>query len=116
MENKKRGQSMSSFKEFMDDAEKSSDNALSDLGGSLSAIQFTLTTTIGNLLTPLSAPTEEKQKFSEDVSNLVQDEAFLSELSNRIDEPLEQESEDEFVMRSSNVLRKMLYTRFDIND
>jgi hypothetical protein len=59
---------------------------------------------------------DEKQKFSEKVANLVQDEVFLSEFSDRIGEPLEHESEDEFVKRGSETLRQMLYDKFGIKD
>ncbi|MEG5048631.1 hypothetical protein QUB26_29650, partial [Microcoleus sp. B4-C1] len=63
---------------------------------------------------PFSFSNNEKQKFSEEVSSLIQNESFLSDFSNQIGEPLEEESEDDFVKRGSNRLRKMLYDRFGI--
>jgi len=105
---------MSSFKEFIDEAEESPTKALPSSNISLSAIQTSLTSAVSNLLTPFSVPSDKKQKFSEEVSNLVRDEAFISEFSDRIGLPSEIETEDEFVERGSDVLRKMLYDRFGI--
>lgn len=105
---------MSSFKEFMDEAEKSPNEALPNSDMSLSSIQSDLIAAISGLLTPFSTSADEKHKFSEEVSKQLHDETFLSEFSNRIDEPLEQESEDEFVKRSSDVLKKMLHNKFRI--
>ncbi|ACK67270.1 hypothetical protein PCC8801_3299 [Rippkaea orientalis PCC 8801] len=105
---------MSSFKEFMDEAEESPTKALPSSNMSLSAIQTSLTSAVSNLLTPFSVPSDKKQEFSEEVSSLVQDEAFISEFSDRIGLPSEIETEDEFVERGSDVLRKMLYDRFGI--
>lgn len=105
---------MSSFKEFMDKAEESPAKALPLSNASLSAIQSSLTLAVGSLLTSFSVSSDKKQKFSEKVSNLVRDEVFISEFSDCIGEPEELEAEDEFVERSSDVLRKMLYDRFGI--
>jgi len=105
---------MSSFKEFMDEAEESPTKALPLSNTSLSVIQASLTLAVGSLLTPFAVPNDKKQKFSEEASNLVRDEAFISEFSDRIGEPAELETEDEFVERGSNVLRRMLYNRFGI--
>lgn len=105
---------MSSFKEFMDEAEESPTEALPSSNTSLSAIQASLTSALGSILTPFAVPNDKKQKFSEEASNLVRDEAFISAFSDRIGEPAELETEDEFVERGSNVLRRMLYDRFGI--
>ncbi len=105
---------MSSFKEFMDQAEESPTKALPSSDISLSVIQTSQTLAVSNLLTPFSVPSDKKQKFSEKVSNLVHDEKFISEFSNRIGQPSEMETEGEFVERCSNVLRKMLYDQFGI--
>jgi hypothetical protein len=104
---------MSSFEEFMDEVKKSPIKALPASNTTLSAIQLALKTTIDGLLAPFFIPSSE-QKFSEEVSSLVQDEAFLSEFSDQIGEPLEYESEDEFVERSSDKLRQILYSKFNI--
>lgn len=107
---------MSSFKEFMDETKKLPNNALTTSNLSLSAIQGSLKLAVGVHLTPFLFSQDKAQKFSEDVSNLVQDKAFLSEFSDSIGEPLENETEDEFVERSSNILRKILYKKFGIKD
>lgn len=107
---------MSSFKEFMDDVKKLSTQVLPVSMTTLPEIQLNLTVAVRELLTPFSASVDEKQKFSEKVANLVQDEVFLSEFSDRIGEPLEHESEDEFVKRGSETLRQMLYDKFGIKD
>lgn len=105
---------MSSFKEFMNDVKKSPSKALPSSDTSLSAIQASLTSAVDSLLTPFAFTNDKKQEFSQEVSNLVQDEAFISKLSDRVGEPSEFETEDEFVERGSEVLRKMLYDRFGI--
>ncbi|MBD2076965.1 hypothetical protein H6F86_24380 [Phormidium sp. FACHB-592] len=105
---------MSSFEEFMDEVEESPTKALPASNTTLSTIQLALTTTVKGLLAPLSISSSEQQKFSEKVSSLVQDKTFLSEFSDQIGEPLEDESEDEFVKRGSDKLRKMLYGKFNI--
>ena len=110
---------MSSFKEFMDEARESPTKALPSSNTSLSAIQDSLTSLMGGLLisshlAPLTVPNDKKQKFSEEVSNIVQDEAFISEFSDSIGDPSELETEDEFVERGSDILRRMLYNKFGI--
>jgi len=105
---------MSSFKEFMNKAEKSPNKDLPGTNISFSAIQNSLMSNIIGILTPFSVPSDKKQEFSEEVCNLVQGEAFISEFSDRIGLPSEIETEDEFVERGSDVLRKMLYDRFGI--
>lgn len=107
---------MSSFKEFMDEAKKLPNNTLAISNMSLSAIQLSLKSAVAVHLTPFSFSQDKAEKFSEDVSNLVGDKAFISKFSDSIGEPLENETEDEFVERSSNILRKMLYEKFGIKD
>jgi hypothetical protein len=105
---------MSSFKEFIDKAKELPNQALpmSNIT-TFASIQSSLAISISGISAPFLMPDEE-QKFSEQVSSLVQDEVFISEFSNQISEPLESESEDDFIKRSSDVLRKMLYERFSI--
>ncbi|MGB7086017.1 MAG: hypothetical protein WBD47_10720 [Phormidesmis sp.] len=107
---------MSSFEEFMDRAEDSSTKALSASNTSLSAIETALTVAVSNLLTPVSVPIDKKQEFSEKVSSVVSDEGFISKFSDRIGVPSERETEDDFVERSSSVLRQMLHTQFGLKD
>jgi len=54
----------------------------------------------------------EKEKFSKEISNTIQDQVFISQFSDKIGSPLENESEEDFVKRGSNILRKMLYAKF----
>ncbi|HTL89713.1 MAG TPA: hypothetical protein VL134_09945 [Leptolyngbya sp.] len=105
---------MSKFKEFMDEAEESPTRSLPSFDKSISAIQVSLTLAVGSLLAPLVTPSDKKQKFAEEVSNLVRDKAFISEFSDCMGEPSELETENEFVERGSDVLRRMLYDRFGI--
>ncbi|NCJ06753.1 hypothetical protein GS597_09580 [Synechococcales cyanobacterium C] len=105
---------MTNFKEFMSKAENSPNKALPSSNTSLSAIETALTSAVSNLLTPVPIPMDKKQEFSEKVSNLVRDEEFISEFSDRIGLSSEMETEDEFVERGSDVLRKMLYDQFGI--
>jgi hypothetical protein len=105
---------MSNFKQFMDEIEQSPTQSLPEFDLTLPSLQMALTAGTFLMLTPFSFSNNEKQKFSEEVSSLIQNEFFLSDLSNQIGEPLEQESEDDFVKRASDRLRKMLYDRFGI--
>jgi len=104
---------MSSFKEFMDEVEKS---PATDSNMALSAIQDSLTLAVSSILTPFAIPNDKKQRFSEQASNLVRDQAFISEFSDCIGEPTDLETEDDFVERGSDILRKMLYEKFGIKD
>ena len=106
---------MSKFKEFMDEAEESPTKALWS-SDSILAIQASVTSAVSSLLTPFAVSNDIKQKFAEEAANLVRDEAFISEFSDCIGEPSELETEDKFVERSSDVLRRMLYNRFGIKD
>ena len=104
---------MSGFKEFMDEVEKS---PATDSNMALSAIQDSLTLAVSSILTPFAIPNDKKQRFSEQASNLVRDQAFISEFSDCIGEPTDLETEDDFVERGSDILRKMLYEKFGIKD
>jgi hypothetical protein len=105
---------MSNFKEFMDEIKQSPTQSLPESDLTLPSLQMALTAGTFLMLTPFSFSNNEKQKFSEEVSSLIQNQSFLSDFSNQIGEPLEQESEDDFVKCGSNRLREMLYERFGI--
>ncbi len=105
---------MSSLKEFMDEFKESPTKSLPESGINLPAIQLALTGAVGELLAPFPYSSDEQRKFSQEVSGLIQDEVFLSEFSDQLSEPLNHESEDEFVKRGSDVLRQMLYEKFKI--
>lgn len=107
---------MSSFKQFINEIKESPSQALPASNTTLPAIQLALTATVGGLLSlaPFSISRNEQQEFSEEVSSLVQDEVFLSEFSDQIGQPLENESEDEFVERGKDKLKQMLYSKFNV--
>jgi hypothetical protein len=107
---------MSSFKEFMNEAEAESNNALTTSGESLSGIQTALSSSIGDLLRSILLPADAKQEFSDEVSNLVWDKEFISKFSDSVGIPLEDETEDEFVERSNGILRNILHSKFGIKD
>jgi hypothetical protein len=105
---------MKNFEEFINEVKRSS-SELSQLSGiNLSEIQIELKSAIAGAIAPLCLDDREKQKFSKEVSSLVENESFISEFSDKIGEPLENESEEEFVKRSSLQLKQMLYSNFNI--
>jgi|GEM_PF-3156981 hypothetical protein len=71
----------------MDEAEESPTQPLPASNMSILAIQASLTAATNCLLIPCSFPNDQKQAFSEKVSNLVRDEAFIPEFSDRINNP-----------------------------
>ncbi|WP_008310943.1 hypothetical protein [Leptolyngbya sp. PCC 6406] len=105
---------MNEFEEFMNDIKGSSNKALPLSETTLSTIQMALTSSVEGILAPLSISAYEQEKFLEEVSNLVQDQTFISEFSGEIDKPRENESEDDFVKRGSEKLRQMLYRKFNV--
>lgn len=107
---------MSNFKEFVGNIETSSDKALPTTQTTLPAIESALTLSIVKALSSLALPSDKKQEFSESVSRIMRDEAFVSELSKQIGVPSKCETEDNFVENSSRALRKMLYARFGIKE
>lgn len=107
---------MSNFKEFMAEVEASPDKALPTVSTSLPAMEMALSSSILKVLSPLTAPTDKKREFSERVSSTIRDEGFISKLSEQIGVPSEGETEDSFVENSSRALRKMLYSRFGIEE
>ena len=50
----------------------------------------------------------DKEKFAHQVGELVGSEEFVTELSDQIGKPLPGESEDEFVVRAKNAMKKLL--------
>ena len=80
----------------------------------LSSIQTPLAAGIGEILFPISATANDKQKFTEEVAGLIQNDAFLKQFSDKVGAPSEANSEEEFVTRGSDVLKKMLYEKFGI--
>lgn len=58
----------------------------------------------------------DKEKFSNDVAKLAHSDETLCELSDNIGEPLENESEDEFVNRAKSVLDNLLRKKLKNNE
>lgn len=50
----------------------------------------------------------KEEQFSEELSQLVYSDNFLDELSDKIGQPTEAETEDEFVNRAKTTMRQML--------
>jgi Asp-tRNA(Asn)/Glu-tRNA(Gln) amidotransferase C subunit len=107
---------MNSFTEFMNKAKEFPTQPMPGSITTLSAIQSSLTVSVIGVLTPFSFSNDEREKFSKEVSSLVQNEAFLSELGTQVQEPLEHESEDEFVKRASGTLRQILRDKFGLKN
>jgi hypothetical protein len=101
---------MSNFKEFIDEL-KSSPITSQSYSLKISEIQQNITAVIG-LATSSFWGEDKAEKFSKEVSKVVQNELFLAELSNKIGEPLDEESEDDFVLRSTDILKQMLHKKF----
>lgn len=105
---------MDRFEDFMNEAQKSSDQGASASPVGLTAVQTSLASTVRGIIASTVLNDVEKQNFSQEVSSLVQDTTLISEFSDKIGTPKETETEEEFVKRGSDVLRKMLYERFGI--
>lgn len=56
----------------------------------------------------LSNSYKKEEQFSEELSQLVHSDNFLDELSDKIGQPTEAETEDEFVDRAKTTMRQML--------
>ncbi|BAU10368.1 hypothetical protein LEP3755_08520 [Leptolyngbya sp. NIES-3755] len=105
---------MNRFEDFMNEAQKSSDQRVTAFPIMLADVQTSLASTIRGIIAPTALNDVEKHKFSQEVSSLVQDTTLISEFSSQIGTPKETETEEEFVKRSSDVLRNMLYEKFGI--
>ena len=105
---------MDSFKDFMNDIHKAPNQLLQASERTLSSIQTSLAARISGILFPISATDNDKQKFTEEVAGLIQNNTFLKQFSDKVGAPSEADSEEEFVTRGSDVLKKMLYEKFGI--
>jgi len=56
----------------------------------------------------------QAEKFSNEVSNYVTSDEVISELSDNVGAPKQDESEDEFVERASTALREILKKKFNV--
>ena len=113
---------MTTFKEFMQQLKSSSASALPSANSLVSAVESSLTLAVSSLLpsAPGSDESEDelskKHEFAERVTNFIHDDQFISELSDQVGSPSPTETEDEFVARGSDALKKMLYNRFGVRE
>jgi hypothetical protein len=77
----------------------------------------------GNILQALSpvigisfalTNTQKAEEFSKGVANYATSQEVISSLSEQIDKPKENETEQEFVERASNILRDILKKKFKV--
>jgi hypothetical protein len=101
---------MSNFKEFVEEP-NSSFITSQDFGLTIAEIQQNLPKKV-ELAASSFLGEDKAQRFSREVSSVIKDESFLTELSDKIGEPLDEESEDEFVLRSTDALKQMLHKKF----
>ena len=75
------------------------------------AIEEPINESISNIL---DIGVDTRNKFSEQLEKHINSEEFIEKLSAAMQEPLENETEEEFVARASDTLRKLLYKKFKI--
>jgi hypothetical protein len=113
---------MKTFKEFMQELKNSSATALPSADSLVSTVESAMNLAVSASLSPVPSSDEDKenlgkkQEFVEKVTNFIHDDQFISDLSDRIGLPSPAETEDEFVARGSDALKKMLYARFGIKE
>ena len=119
---------MTSFKDFWEDGNSSTDSAsLPADSASPATLCVTLTSGIQSILgtsstQAIAAPigffgsnnTQAKvDEFSQQVTDYVTSDEVISSLSEKIGEPQTKETEEEFVERASNILRGILRKKFN---
>lgn len=104
---------MTSFKDFFNSktknpGEPSGSTAIAAVSSAvargLTSSSDVLTVTTGTI----EWTNSEKEKFAHQVGELVGSDGFVTELSDKIGKPLPGESEDEFVERAKNAMKKLL--------
>lgn len=95
---------MSDFKNFVK-AVKTSNSEVALLASKISDV-LAVNTFGSSVLNSLSS--SEKEKFATKVSELTHSDMFLTELSNDIGLPTENESKDEFVDRAKKTMKGLL--------
>ncbi len=88
-----------------------SDNLKTFLSKQIKISSVSLRSGISNVMSAFVGPANasDQEVFSKDVSELVSSDKFLSELAEEINDPLPGESEEDFVNRASEILRRKLY-------
>jgi hypothetical protein len=115
---------MTSFKNFYDETKKVTtnlENPVSTLSPSSlsSSIQDSVTaigvaSAASFILNGFNTSLEEAEKFSREVAQYATSEELISAVSNGVGEPQPNETEEEFVERASNVLRRILREKFKV--
>lgn len=106
---------MTSFKDFHKELEKLSvnSNKVFDLASSTAAC-------VTNVLSPLTGVlsvfdnTKKVEKFSKEVAEAAVSDDVISAVSQQVGEPKKNETEEEFVERTSHILREILKKKFNV--
>lgn len=114
---------MSSFNKFWSESKNlplDSKNGLVTSPSLLSGIQDNIVAAtlapvgIGLALAGFNSSQEEAEKFSKQVAEYATSDEVISAVSDEVGEPKQNETEDEFVERATNVLRNILIKNFKI--
>ncbi|MCG9891615.1 MAG: hypothetical protein MH252_11130 [Thermosynechococcaceae cyanobacterium MS004] len=98
-----------SFKEFFDSGENPDKSLPPALQSAYISTTTISTALIGTVLSNGSLfPDDDREKFSQKVSNLAHSEGFIAELSNELGTPSEDETEEEFVRRAKGLITSLL--------
>jgi hypothetical protein len=114
---------MNSFKDFWNSRKNKSDSAAAENKSELSTITQ-LSTAISQQITPIatvaltdifgSTPKQKKiAQFTKEVTECATSDEVISTVSDRLGEPLPDETEEEFVERASNILKNVLKEKFN---
>ena len=93
---------MSNFKDYFY-SQHSEDKTMSTVAASISSVMG-----LASAMGGISLSKNQQDEFSNKVSSLTHSEEFIGELSSTIGEPLSNESEDEFVNRAKDAMKKLL--------
>jgi len=114
---------MNSFKDFWNSCKNKSDSSATENQSELSTITQ-LSTVISQQITPIattaltdifgSTPKQTKiERFTKEVTECATSDEVISTVSDRLGQPLPDETEQEFVERASNILRNVLKEKFN---
>ena len=103
---------MTSFKDFFtsktNPGEPSGSTAIAAVSSAVVRGLTSSSVVLSASTSTISLSTSDKEKFAHQVGDLVGSEEFVTELSDHIGKPLPGESEDEFVERAKNAMKKLL--------
>jgi hypothetical protein len=97
---------MSDFKKFF--SERTERSALPSREQSESAVSSAVETLLQSAPRLAAIDSDRKKEFAEKVSRLAYSDEFIEDLSDRIADPLPEESEDEFVARAKAAVRVLI--------